>query len=275
MSKSPTRPQAAHQVDRVRKAVRMRHVASPARPADRRAARRCGARRRPSSARAMSRISPRGAPDAGQVRRGGQRRLAQDARHDVVGALARRAVRAVGDRDEARRERREPLDRRPQRLLHRRVVRRKELEGHRDGPPATAGSRTRRHASHSSRMSLRLCRIRCTQAAASSARIPPSRPAGAARRCRPAACASTAGHRARASRAAAPADCRPSRGPRARRSPRPATRRPPGRSTRAASAQQPLGARLAAERTIEHHHVEAARWLRCATAGRRTAARSA
>ena len=39
--------------------------------------------------------------DAGEMRRAGERRLALDAVHDMVRALASRAVRAVGDRDEA------------------------------------------------------------------------------------------------------------------------------------------------------------------------------
>ena len=46
----------------------------------------------------------------------------------VMGALAGRAVGAVGDRDEARRQRRQPLDRLPQRLLHLRIAGREELE---------------------------------------------------------------------------------------------------------------------------------------------------
>src|SRR5262249_3018715 len=40
--------------------------------------------------------------DAGQVRDGGERRLAADADDEVVGPLARRAAGAVGDRDEGR-----------------------------------------------------------------------------------------------------------------------------------------------------------------------------
>ena len=94
--------------------------------------------RLPVAARDVEDLAARRA-DAGQVRRRGQRGLAQDARHDVVRALAGRPVRAVGDRHEAWRERREALDRLPERLLHRRVVGREELEGH----------RYRLHVSHS------------------------------------------------------------------------------------------------------------------------------
>ena len=47
-------------------------------------------------------------------------------------ALAGRAVGAVGDRHEARRQRRQPLDRVPQRRLHLRIARREEFERHGD-----------------------------------------------------------------------------------------------------------------------------------------------
>src|SRR5581483_8242211 len=53
--------------------------------------------------------------------------------HRRVGALACRPARAVGDRDEVRPQRREPLDRLPQRALHLVALRREELE--RDADP--------------------------------------------------------------------------------------------------------------------------------------------
>src|SRR5207247_1929857 len=46
-----------------------------------------------------------------------------------VGALAGRSAGTVGDRDKARPQRLEPLDRDPQPLLHLRRLRREELEG--------------------------------------------------------------------------------------------------------------------------------------------------
>ena len=75
-----------------------------------------------------SSISSRVARDAGEMRGRRQRGLGQDALDGRVGALARRAAGAIGHRDEIRPQRREPLDRLPQRLLHLLGLRRKELE---------------------------------------------------------------------------------------------------------------------------------------------------
>ena len=110
------RLQPAHEVGGIGETFRMRHVA--------RLARRRVAPQGDDVAHARVPVGPRDVedlaarrPDAGQVRRGRQRGLAQDARHDVVGAFARRTVGTVGDRHESRRQRREPLDRRPEGLL--------------------------------------------------------------------------------------------------------------------------------------------------------------
>ena len=64
----------------------------------------------------------------------------QDARDDVVRALARRAVGAVGHRNEARRQRREALDRRPERLL---PWRHRSAERTRTTPPPARAERAR------------------------------------------------------------------------------------------------------------------------------------
>src|SRR3546814_21110829 len=56
--------------------------------------------------------------DTRQVRGGGERRLALDARDRGVRALARRAARAIAHRHETRAERRQPLDRLPQGSFH-------------------------------------------------------------------------------------------------------------------------------------------------------------
>jgi hypothetical protein len=66
---------------------------------------------------------------ARQVCGGHERRLAHQARHGGVRALARRPARTVGHRHEARFQRLEPPDRRPQRLLHLLGLRWEELEG--------------------------------------------------------------------------------------------------------------------------------------------------
>ena len=63
------------------------------------------------------------------MRGGHQRGLAHELRHGGVRALARRAARAVGHRHEARPQRLEPADRRPQRLLHLLRLGREEFEG--------------------------------------------------------------------------------------------------------------------------------------------------
>src|SRR5579864_3219470 len=66
--------------------------------------------------------------DTGEVWSTGECGVPLDVRHHVVGALARRAIRAVGYRHEARRERCETFERAPQHRLHRRICRWKELE---------------------------------------------------------------------------------------------------------------------------------------------------
>jgi len=81
----------------------------------------------PVGARDVENLAACGA-DTGEVWRAGESRLPLDARHDAVGALARRAIGAVGHRHEARHERRQALERAPQGRLHRGVRRREELE---------------------------------------------------------------------------------------------------------------------------------------------------
>ena len=81
----------------------------------------------PVAARDCEDLAARGA-DAGEVRCARERGVALDARHDVVGAFARGAVRAVSHRHEARCQRREALDGVPQDRLHRRVRWREEFE---------------------------------------------------------------------------------------------------------------------------------------------------
>ncbi len=66
--------------------------------------------------------------DTGQVRGGGDRRVAGDAGDGVVRPLARRAARAIGDADEPRRQRRERLDRLPQGRFHLLRLGREEFE---------------------------------------------------------------------------------------------------------------------------------------------------
>src|SRR5262249_11982303 len=80
-----------------------------------------------------------GRGDAGEMSRRGERSLRQDALDGRVRALARGAARAVGDRDEIRLERRKAGDRVPQRLFHLLGLRREELEGDADAAlPAIA-----------------------------------------------------------------------------------------------------------------------------------------
>ena len=67
-------------------------------------------------------------PDAGQVRRGRQVGLVEDALHRVVRSLTRGAVRAVGHGNETRRQHLEPVDRLPQCRLGLLRMRGKELE---------------------------------------------------------------------------------------------------------------------------------------------------
>ena len=69
-----------------------------------------------------------GRADAGQMRRGRQRGFLEDPLDRRVGALSGRSAGAVGDRDEARLQRLEGLDRLPQRLLHLLRLRREEFE---------------------------------------------------------------------------------------------------------------------------------------------------
>ena len=66
--------------------------------------------------------------DASEMRGRRQRGLGEDALHRRVRALARRAARAVRDRDEIRPQGAKPLDRVPQRALHLVGLRREELE---------------------------------------------------------------------------------------------------------------------------------------------------
>ena len=81
----------------------------------------------PVAARDRQDLAARGA-DAGEVRCAGERRVALDARHELVSALARGAVRAVGYRNEARSQGRQALDGVPQDRRHRRIRRREEFE---------------------------------------------------------------------------------------------------------------------------------------------------
>jgi hypothetical protein len=71
-------------------------------------------------------------PDTGQMRRTGQMSLALNATDELMCPVARRAIRAIRHRNEAWRERCEPLHRLPERSLHRRIAGRKELERHTD-----------------------------------------------------------------------------------------------------------------------------------------------
>ena len=129
MSKSATRFRPAHEVGGVGETARVRHVLRL--PLGRVAA------QRDDVADALVPIAARNGQhlvlagtDAGQVRRTGEPGLARDAGDDVVGAVARGAVGAIGHRHEPRPQRREPLHRLPQRRLHLRRLRRKELERH-------------------------------------------------------------------------------------------------------------------------------------------------
>ena len=83
--------------------------------------------------------------DAGQMRGGLHRRFAHEPRDGRVRALAGRAAGAVGDRDEVRVERLEPLRRLPEVRLHLRRLRREELEGDANG---RAGSAQRNGLGH-------------------------------------------------------------------------------------------------------------------------------
>ena len=84
--------------------------------------------------------------DASEMRGRHQLGLGENALHRRVRALARRAAGAIGDGDELRRQRLQPLDRFPQRLFHLLGGGRKEFERHRDAAVAgrheTAEART-------------------------------------------------------------------------------------------------------------------------------------
>ena len=70
--------------------------------------------------------------DTGKVRGGGQLGLGNDPPHGVVGAIAGRAARTVGYRDELRGQRRKAGDHLPQLLVHRFRLGRKEFEADTD-----------------------------------------------------------------------------------------------------------------------------------------------
>ena len=126
-------PEPLHEVGGIREAAGVRLVGRL--PGRRVAAQRddVSHARVPVAARDVEDLLARRA-DAGQVRGRRKRGFAQDAGDRVVRALAGRPVRTVGDRYEARRERRETLDGLPQRALHLRVAGRKELERHENRP---------------------------------------------------------------------------------------------------------------------------------------------
>ena len=173
MSKSPTERRPRHEVDRVAEAVGARAIG--ALPGRRIAAQRDDVADPgvPVPARNRKDLLPRGA-DACQVWRRRQRRFAQDAHDDVVRALAGRAVRAVGDRHEARPKRCQALHGGPQRLLHGGIARWKELERHGYRPSQAGGlledgtvkpCRTRHPRPHAVRPPLRARRARRSQEA--------------------------------------------------------------------------------------------------------------
>ena len=114
---------------------------------------------------------------AGEMRGGRERRLGEDALDRRVGALAGRAAGAVGDRDEVRRERREPRDRLPQGLLHLLGLRREELEGDADARVRGCGSGWRAAAVRAPSRDLargRRCTMRGSRASQSDTAILPS-----------------------------------------------------------------------------------------------------
>src|SRR5690606_7460288 len=179
-------------------------------------------------------LASRGA-DAGQMRRRAQAGFLQDADHGVVGALAGRAAGAIGDRDEARIERRQAQHAAPQAFLHLRRLGREELEGdlQRPGTPRGIGIAVGEcHAASLSRDGRRAtaCLRACQMWTVSG--WPGSASTGSV-------CSDAASHQARSS-----ASAKPSRrwAWRARSSSRSwgakstITSRPPGFSTRAASA---------------------------------------
>ena len=117
-------------------------IGVPGLAADRRAARRCGARR-PPNRRGRPRRSRRALAPT-QVRcAAGVRSVSRTMPLDGgVGALAGRSAGAIGDRDEARLQRRQRLDRAPQRLVHRVGLGREEFEA--DGDVAARLGEQRR-----------------------------------------------------------------------------------------------------------------------------------
>ena len=184
-----------------------------------------------------------------------QRRLARQARHGRVRALARRAAGAVGHRHEARLQRLEPPDRRPQRLLHLLRLGREELEGDvdvavADQPAAAFLGPCPSRSIRSSLRSLRRCAAASPAAGRPASHIdtvslpPPSSPAGArsrrlAARSRPQSsshCAHLRPGEARGARARTARAGTPARAARNRRSAaaRPAPARAPPRARRAA-----------------------------------------
>ena len=121
--------QTCDQIGAVGIAVGMRFVA-------RRALRRIAAQRHdvaytfvPITTRDVEHLAARGT-NAGEMRRAGERSFLFDTTDQLVRAIARRAVRAIGHRHEPRRERCEPLHGVPQGFLHRRIGWREELERH-------------------------------------------------------------------------------------------------------------------------------------------------
>ena len=123
--------QALHEFGGERKALRMRRI----RGADRRIAAQCDDVAHASVPVFVGdgeHVIPARA-DAGEVRRGHERGLRQNAPHRAVRPLARAAVGAVSHGHETRRERLQAFDRTPERLLHFGRVRREELERHLEG----------------------------------------------------------------------------------------------------------------------------------------------
>ena len=114
--------------------------------------------------------------DAGQMRGRRQRRLRENALDRRVRALARRAAGAVGDRDEIRRQRRQPLDRLPQDLFHLRRLRREEFERHLDAAALAAGETAgaARSSRHLPLRRLPPCSARASRASHSDTAILPS-----------------------------------------------------------------------------------------------------
>ncbi len=122
------RLESLHEIDGVCEAARMRHVLAFA------ALRRIAAERddvpnpvRPIIAGDVEDLLL-GRTHAREVGRGRERGRFLNPRDDVVRSCSRRAVRAVSHRNEARLQRQQAIDGLPERLLHRRVLRREELE---------------------------------------------------------------------------------------------------------------------------------------------------